>query len=361
MHVSFYRTLEEKGLRGCPPDRDVCRTILTSPKVELLPLLSAAFAVRRKFWGRKVTVHVINNVQNGLCAENCSYCAQSASSKAAITRYPMKSDREILAEARAAYRDGAFRYCMVFSGRQQGASRISHLSRLIQTIKKRYPIEVCVSPGFVTLSEARTLKTAGLDRLNHNINTSARYYKKICTTHDFEARLSTLAAAQAAGLEMCSGVIVGMGESANDVIDAALTLKKFKNVKSIPVNFFLPIKGLRLSRTSMLTPEYCLRVLCLYRFLNPNAEIRIAAGREYHLRDLQVLGLYPANSIFLEGYLNVKGAARARTLQMIKDAGFSIVSEMDLDTLIARETGSCASVKNLLSIKNTRDLHPTRI
>ncbi|MCX5681256.1 MAG: biotin synthase BioB, partial [Candidatus Omnitrophica bacterium] len=131
--------------------------------------------------------------------------------------------------------------------------------------------------------------------------------------------------------------IVGMGETPRDVIDAAFTLKKFKNVKSIPVNFFLPLKGLRLSNTPRLTPEYCLRVLCLYRFLNPRAEIRIAAGREYHLRDMQVFGLYPASSIFLDGYLNAKGESRLKTLQMIKDAGFSIKSEKNLDELIAQE------------------------
>lgn len=337
MTDKFYQKLKNVGLGGGNISKKDCHVILESKKINLLSLLGAAFCIREKFWGKVVTVHVINNVQNGQCVEDCQYCAQSRFSKAPIEIYPMKTDKEILIEAKAAYQSGAFRYCMVFSGRQQGEKRIEHLTKLIQEIKKKYPLEVCVSPGFINKDQAAILKKAGLNRLNHNINSSRDYYSKICSTHSFDKRLQTLKAAQSAGLEMCSGVIVGMGETPGDVIDAALTLKKFKNVKSIPVNFFLPLKGLRLSKAPRLTPEYCLRVLCLYRFLNPRAEIRIAAGREYHLRDMQVLGLFAANSIFLDGYLNAKGESRLKTLQMIKDAGFSIKSEKNLDELIAQE------------------------
>jgi biotin synthase len=337
MTDKFYQKLKNAGLWGGNISKRDCHAILESKKINMLLLLDAAFCIRKKFWGNAVTVHVINNVQNGQCAEDCQYCAQSRSSKAPIEVYSMKTDGEILTEAKAAYQSGAFRYCMVFSGREQGKKRIEHLTKLIQTIKKKYSIEVCVSPGFVNKEQAAILKKAGLNRLNHNINTSRSYYSKICSTHSFDKRLQTLKAAQSVGLEMCSGVIVGMGETPSDIIDAALVLKKFKNVKSIPVNFFLPIKGLPFSKMPYLTPEYCLRVLCLYRFLNPKAEIRIAAGREYHLRDMQAFGLYPASSIFLDGYLNAKGENRLKTLQMIKDAGFSIVSEKNLDGLIAQE------------------------
>lgn len=337
MNANFYKKLEKTGLNGGNISRRDCRAILKSKKINLLSLLDAAFHVRQRFWGKVVTIHIINNVQNGQCTEDCQYCVQSRRSKAPIEVYPMKTDAEILKEAKAAYESGAFRYCMVFSGKAQGQKRVEHLAKLVLAIKKKYPLEVCVSPGFITKEQAEILKNAGLNRLNHNINTSRNYYSKICSTHDFNKRLETLSAAQGVGLEMCSGVIVGMGETSSDVIDAALILKKFKNVKSIPVNFFLPLKGLRLSRALRLSPEYCLRVLCLYRLLNPRAEIRIAAGREYHLRDLQVLGLYPANSIFLDGYLNAKGESRFKTLRMIQDAGFSIKSEKKLDELIAKE------------------------
>jgi len=363
MKENFYQILEKECLSGHPVSKKDCQAILQSKEINLFLLLNAAFNIRRKYWGKDVTIHIINNVQNGHCSEDCQYCAQSKFSKAPIESYPMKSDEEILKEASIAYKSGAFRYCMVFSGREQGTKRIERLTGIIRAIKKKYPIEVCVSPGFINEEEALALKRAGLDRLNHNINTSRRYYPLICSTHDFEKRIQTLKAAQDVGLEACSGVIVGMGETSLDVIDAALNLKKFKNVKSIPVNFFLPIKGNVLSREPKLSPEYCLRVLCLYRFLHPKAEIRMAAGREYYLREMQVLGLYPANSLFMDGYLNVKGTSRLKTLQMIKDAGFSIKSEQKLDKLIQNEK-QCYNKNNQIShqllIKHAKDLRPAK-
>ena len=339
-----------------------CQKILVSTKIDLFSLLNAAYNVRKRFWGKEVTIHVINNVQNGHCGEDCHYCAQSRFSKAPIKSYPMKSDAEILDEAKRAYRSGAFRYCMVFAGREQGRKRLERLTNIIRTIKKKYKIEVCVSPGFVNKAEALLLKKAGLDRLNHNINTSSKFYSRICTTHSFDQRLQTLRAAQEVGLDMCSGVIVGMGERAGDVIDAALTLRTFKNVKSIPVNFFLPIPGTNIPQTPRLSPEYCLRVLCLYRFLNPRSEIRMAAGREYHLRSMQVLGLYPANSLFMDGYLNVKGTSRLQTLQMILDAGFTIRSEQKIDALIRKEKACYNTTQTkspFLAMKRIHDLCPS--
>ncbi|HOD12592.1 MAG TPA: biotin synthase BioB [Candidatus Omnitrophota bacterium] len=359
MSDRFYQMLIQKSFQNATLSKQVCRQILRSSRLDLLKLIQAAFVVRQRYWKKDVTIHIINNVQNGSCSEDCQYCAQSRFSKAPIAIYPMKSDQEILEEARLAYRSGAFRYCMVFSGREQGDQRIHRLVGIIRKIKRRFHLEVCVSCGFITPAQALILKKAGLNRLNHNINTSERFYKQICSTHDFQARLETLHAAQSAQLEICSGVIVGMGETVEDVIDAAFVLRQHKKVKSIPVNFFLPIKGTSVSRKTQLTPEYCLRVLCLYRFLHPRAEIRIAAGREYHLRDLQILGLYAASSIFMDGYLNVRGASRLKTLQMIKDAGFRIRSDRDLDDLIAKEKecGQIQSENDRLTFKHKDGLH----
>ena len=190
-------------------------------------------------------------------------------------------------------------------------------------MKARYPIEVCLSAGLIDIESAGVLKAAGLDRLNHNLNTSETHYPRICSTHSYQDRMDTLQAAQTVGLACCSGVIVGMGEGTNDLIKVAKELRRLE-VASLPVNFFLPIVGTQLQKTPTLTPDYCLRVLCLYRFLNPKAEIRIAAGREHHLRSMEVMALYPANSMFIEGYLNAKGSTASLTLQMIKDAGFTI-------------------------------------
>lgn len=350
MDRSFYEKLAAQGMAGEALGPAEAEAVLTSPKVELLPLLDAAYQVRRKFTGNSVTIHVLNNAQNGHCSEDCNYCAQAKSSQAEIEEYPLKSDAEILAEAKDAYESGAHRYCMVFAGRGPSQRRVEHLARLIREIKAKYPVEVCVSAGLLDSPKARLLKEAGLDRLNHNLNTSARNYPRICTTHTYDERLATLAAARENGLELCSGMIVGMGEGPQDIIEVAQTLRA-NHARSIPVNFLLPISGNVLGTAPSLSPEYCLRVLCLFRFMNPDAEIRAAAGREYHLRSLEVLALYPANSIFLDGYLNAKGSERARTLRMIQDAGFTIESEIPLEDLLTRETTPKAP-----PLKNRTDL-----
>lgn len=360
MERRFYHELAQAGLQGDMLSDELCLEILTSAAVELLPLLDAAYQVRKKYTGKEVQLHIINNAQNGHCPEDCYYCAQAKSSKADIDAYTIKSDAEMLAEAQSAYESGAYRYCMVFAGRGPSKKRVTHLARLIKEIKSRYPIQVCLSPGLIDSEDAETLKAAGLDRLNHNLNTSESHYPKICTTHTYQDRLDTLHAAQTASIELCAGIIVGMGEVEKDVIGVAKTLRELE-VQSIPVNFLIPIPGNALSDASDLNPEYCLRVLCLYRFLNPRAEIRIAAGREVHLRNMEVMALYPANSLFVDGYLNTRGASRRNTLQMIKDAGFTIKADRALEELLQQED----EPQDLLTIderktllKDIKDLRP---
>jgi biotin synthase len=331
-----YIRLASESIQGIAPSREICQTILDPAQTELLPLLDAAFEVRKHYHQKRVTVHILNNAQSGHCPEDCGYCSQAGGSDAEIESYGIKPDHEILEEARLAYQGGAFRYCMVYAGRGPSDTRLKKLAGLIKQIKDKYPLEICVSAGLVDQNGARMLKEAGLDRLNHNLNTSESFYPEICTTHTWQDRLNTLQAAGQAGLQTCSGLIVGMGETQNDVIDVAFNLRELK-VPSIPVNFLVPIEGNTISQPQGLSPEYCLRVLCLYRFVNPTAEIRAAAGREGHLRGMEVMALYPASSLFLDGYLTTRGGTRRRTLQMIRDAGFDIVSDIPLDDLIERE------------------------
>lgn len=360
MSRDFIQQLAVKSLAGEELDNDACRRILTDPGVELLPLLDAAFQVRQRYHGRQVRVHILNNAQNGHCPEDCHYCAQAKSSKADIEEYGLKPDGEMLQEARQAFAKGASCYCMVFAGRGASQSRLDRLSRVIGQIKQEFPDkEVCVSTGFVTNDGAHQLKKAGLDRLNHNLNTSEANYPNICTTHTFADRLSTLLAARQAGLKLCSGMIVGMGEREQDIIDVAKELRRLK-AESIPVNLLVPIEGNQLEADPNLTPEFCLRVLCLFRFLNPAAEVRVAAGREMHLRSMEVMALYPANSLFLQGYLNAKGAANGKTLQMIKDAGFDIKSDVDVEYLLAQGQQSEDSYADgsKVVLKTLKDLRP---
>jgi len=321
--TDVYRSLADRALAGEAPNQAEARWILDDSGVELLPLLQAAYEPRRKHFGRSVMVHVLNNIQNGLCPEDCGYCSQGKDSDSGIRKYPIKSDEEILAEAERAAKVGASRYCMVSSGRGPTLERIRKLAELVKEIKRRHPIEVCVSTGLLGDEHAKILAEAGLDRMNHNLNTSEDYYGGICSTHTYADRIATLAAAKRHNIAACSGVIAGMGESSSDFIEVAFRLRELE-VPSIPVNFLIPIEGNRVREDGSLTPERCLRMLCLMRFVNPDAEIRIAGGREGNLRSLQPLGLYPANSLFIEGYLTTMGDAAQETYRMIEDAGFEI-------------------------------------
>ena len=360
MDNEWYQSLAESAIEGKLPPQDTCLQILKDPGVELLPLLVAAYTVRKHFHGKEVTVHIINNVSNGLCTEDCNYCPQSKSSTAGITPYPEKTAEEIIAEAKQAYEAGAHRYCMVYAGRRPGRQKTERIAGLVRSIKARYPIEVCVSAGIMDEDTIRLLKEAGLDRLNHNLNTGPGRYSTICTTHTFADRLNTLKAARKAGLEVCSGIIAGMGETAGELVGLAMMLRDLE-AKSIPVNFLLPITGNRLEIARDLSPRYCLRILCLFRFLNPRAEIRTAAGREFHLRSLEVMSLYPANSLFMDGYLNTRGKSRQDTLQMIIDAGFTIKSDKTAEELLQLETRAPQdSDYSLPGLKSDADLHPAR-
>lgn len=322
----FYQRLADNALKGTPLQREEGLRILQDGDLALLPLLHAAFQVRQHYFGRRVRVQVLNNVQNGYCPEDCNYCAQSANSTAPIEKYRLKTEAEILKDAERAYLSGTYRYCMVLSGRGPNEDRVTQMAHLVQRIKARWPMEVCLSAGFIDHTMATVLKEAGLDRYNHNLNTAETHYSTLCHTHTYKDRLATLQAARGVGLEVCSGLIVGMGESPEDLWAVAQALRQLQ-VRSIPVNFYVPIPGNRLGTVEhQLTPERCLRVLSLFRFTNPDAELRAAGGREVHLRSLTPLALYPANALFSDGYLNTGGQAREEVTRMIDDAGFEVES-----------------------------------
>jgi len=361
MDPGFYTKLSQESIERKPLDASLCQRLLLDPEIELLSLLHAAFAVRQHYFGKEVTIHILNNAANGYCPEDCSYCAQSKNSTADIDEYGLKSDQEMLAEAQAAYENGAYRYCMVFAGRGPSPKRVDKICDLLGQIKEKFPgLKTCVSAGLMDQSTTAKLKAAGLDRMNHNLNTSRDRYAKICTTHTYDDRLNTLNAAREVGLDVCSGVIAGMGESAGELVELAMQLREL-NARSIPVNFLLPIKGTPINTTSELTPQYCLRILCLFRLLNPDAEIRAAAGREHHLRSLEAMALYPANSLFLQGYLNTLGNTDTQTLKMIQDAGFTIKSDIPIEKLLNKPpqtTQKTCPPTTSPNLKTITDLRP---
>jgi biotin synthase len=324
-----YAAWQAAGVDDHSIDRADAQAILRDESIDLMRLLAAAGEVRRRWFGRHVTIHVLDNVRNGACPEDCGYCGQSRDSQAPIQPYKLKSVDDIVAQAADAQRRGAYRFCMALAGRGPSDRDVGHMSEAIRRIKAM-GMRTCLSTGLMDDDKARRLADAGLDRLNHNLNTSRDRYPQICSTHTYDDRMATLRAARQAGIGLCSGLIVGMGEQAADLVEVAFALRELRT-ESIPVNFLLPIEGNRIHDPRCdgrpLSPPFVLRVLCMMRLVNPAAEVRVAAGREAHLRSLQPLALWPANSLFMDGYLLTAGSGPAETLRMILDAGFQPVFE----------------------------------
>ena len=318
-----YRDCAEKALAGvCLTDAEGL-AVLRAPDEALLELLAAAFRVRHHYFGRRVLLHVLMNAKSGLCPEDCGYCSQSSISTAAIESYPLKGRQEILAQARQAAEVGAKRFCLVISGRGPTDREIEGITDAVRAIKRELPLGICASVGLLTPEQAQALKASGVDRINHNLNTSERFYPAICSTHTYRDRMETLATVQSAQLERCCGLIAGQGETEQDLIDVAKALRQLAP-DSIPVNFLHPIQGTPLEQVHELTPTRCLKILCLFRFYNPSTEIRVAGGREYNLGHLQPLSLYPANAMFVNGYLTTDGQPADEAIAMIRQMGFEI-------------------------------------
>ncbi|MBX6332465.1 MAG: biotin synthase BioB [Gemmatimonadaceae bacterium] len=318
---AFWHTLADRALAGALIDREEARAVLAAPDTALMDQLAAAYRVRYHYWGNRVRLHYLLNAQSGLCPEDCHYCSQSKISAAEIDRYPLLARDKILAAAARAAELKAGTFCLVISGRAPGERVFEKVLDAVRAVKSQYDLKVCACLGLLTEEQAVRLRDAGVTQVNHNLNTSERFHPEICTTHGFDDRRQTVEHVKRAGLKTCSGGIIGMGESDDDVIDLALSLREL-GVRSVPVNFLIPIPGTPLAGTRALDPRRCLRVLCLYRFLLPSQEIRIAGGREVHLRSMQVMGLYPANSIFIGDYLTTPGQAAQQDYAMIADAGF---------------------------------------
>lgn len=326
---SDWHQLAEDVLAGELLTAEQALHVLDCPDEELLDLMSAAYRVRRRWFDNKVQLYFLMNAKSGLCPEDCAYCSQSKVSEAEIPRYNLLSRERLLEGARMAAERQARTYCIVISARGPNEREMQAVTSIVPEIKQQYDLKICASLGLLTLEQALELKECGVDRINHNLNTSDNYYGEICSTHSFADRLSTLRAVREAGLEICSGGIVGMGECRQDIVDLALTLRDLA-VQSIPVNFLNPIDGTPLAGPSDLNPRYCLKVLAMFRLANPDREIRIAGGRELHLGSLQPFALYAANSLFVGDYLTTKGQPPDADYQMIRDLGFNIVRNTEL-------------------------------
>ncbi|MGM0903747.1 MAG: biotin synthase BioB [Bacillota bacterium] len=310
-------------LNGKELTNEEALSILNCPDEELLELLDGAYQIRHHYYGNKVKLNMIVNAKSGLCPENCGYCAQSSISTAPIQKYKMMDKEAILKGAEQAHRLNAGTYCIVASGRGPSDKEIDQVASAVKEIKEKYNLKICACLGLIQPEQAGKLKEAGVERYNHNLNTSENHHEAITTSHTYQDRVDTVQLIKNQGISPCSGVIIGMKETSQDVVDMARSLKAL-DADSIPVNFLHAIDGTPLEGTSELNPRYCLKVLALMRYVNPTKEIRISGGREVNLRSLQPLGLYAANSIFVGDYLTTAGQESSADHQMLKDLGFEI-------------------------------------
>jgi biotin synthase len=318
-----WNVLADHAIEGNAPSTEEALAVLRSSDDELLPLLHAAFRVRARYHGREVRIHVLQNAKSGLCPEDCAFCSQSAKFATGVDRYQLQSVDELVAGAHRAHAMGAVKYCMVTSTRGPSQRDLDVICAATRRIKSELDINICTSLGLLKDGQAEQLAQAGVTRFNHNLESSRRHFPEICSTHDYDDRIRTVRAVKRAGMEACCGGIMGMGESDEDRVALAFELRALE-VESIPVNFLDPRPGTPLGETRRLAPTECLRALAMFRFVNPSRDIRVAGGREVNLGAMQSLALYPANSLFCNGYLTTPGQGPEADLRMIADAGFRV-------------------------------------
>ena len=320
-----WKILSDRILDGGRTTEEEALAILESSDDELLDVLQGAYRIRKKYFGNKVSLHLLRNVKSGKCPEDCSFCSQSTSAINDVERYDMQTVESIVEGAQAAIDRNAKRYCVVSSTRAPSPNELETICEAAIQIKQKHPtLEICSSLGLLTEEKAIKLRDAGVDRFNHNLETSENYFPEVVTTHEFGDRINTAKIVKKVGLGLCCGGLFGMGESLKDRVELAFALADL-DVDSVPINFLDPRPGTSFSgKPNPLQPNDCLRALAMVRFVIPETELRIAGGRETTLRNLQALALYPANSMFTAGYLTTGGQDYDTDKRMIEDAGFAI-------------------------------------
>ena len=268
---------------------------------------------------KQLDLCTIFNAKSGLCREDCKFCAQSCRHSTGIKTYPLKSTSEIFRAAAIAKKNGAHRFGIVTSGNALTKTELDRIAGCVSMIRAKIGIKVCASLGELSLSDLAMLKRSGLSRYHHNIETSPRYFRKIVTTHSFEDRLKTIRAAKLAGLEVCSGGIIGMGETWRDRAEMAHVLNRL-GVDSVPINMLIPIKGTPFAGMKKISAADAIKTIALFRIILQDKVIKIAAGREAVLKDHQVRAFIAgANGMLIGGYLTVKGQGLAEDRKLIKE------------------------------------------
>ena len=288
-------------------------------RLPLAELVSLADKTRARYAAGGIELCSILNAKSGLCGEDCKFCAQAARYHTGAPRYQLKSKAEMVEAARRAKAIGAERFDIVTSGGAVSKQELEDIRDAIAEITSRVGIKTCASLGRLDEAALRSLKAAGLSRYHHNIETSPKFFPKITTTHTFQDRLKTIQAAKGAGLEVCSGGIIGLGETRQDRIEMALLLRKL-GVDSVPLNILVPIKGTPLQGRERLSCAEVIRTIAIFRLILKDKIIKFAAGRESLLNDFQALGfLAGANGMLIGGYLTIKGREAQEDRQLVQE------------------------------------------
>lgn len=315
--------LTEKVLKGLQITKEEAMSLYEQPLEELC---ESADKIRRHFCSDQFDICTIINGKSGRCSENCRFCAQSAHNHTGADEYPLLPEEEILEQAKVNHSQGVLRYSIVTSGKRLSDAEVNTMCRVVERIRREVGISVCVSFGLLNEQQFKKLKEAGVSRVHNNLETSRRNFPNICTTHTFDDKLQAVRAAQAAGLSVCSGGIMGLGETPEDRIDMALTLREL-GIKSVPVNMLNPIPGTPFEHNVKLTQNDMRRIVAVYRFILPKASIRLAGGR----------GLLPdkGKSCF------TSGANAAISGDMLTTAGITVKTDMELLDELGYKAGIC--------------------
>jgi biotin synthase len=318
--------LEEKILGGGSLYKEEASYIAGISGYDIFKLFLSANRIRSHFTGNRAGLCSIVNAKSGACPEDCSFCVQSSKSTAAIDVYPLMKKAYIMEKAREAKRAGVKRFSIVTSGKRVSPRDLHSLADMISDIKT-IGLHPCVSLGILNKRDLNILKTAGLERYHHNLETSERFFKLICTTHTLRDKIKTIDAAKTTGLSICSGGIFGMGETWQDRIDMAFHLKDL-DVDSVPINFLIPMKGTALEHLDFLHPFEALKILSLYRFILPQKEIRVCGGRMQVLNDFKsFVFLAGADSLLTGNYLTTPGISFEDDLRLIKTYGLTVSAD----------------------------------
>jgi biotin synthase len=322
-NTRFIKKLTDNALRGRPATRrDAKRILSIEHQGDIMLLLSHANIVRQHFHGPEIDLCAIVNAKSGRCSENCAFCAQSAHFRTAVESYPLMNGKDIIAAAKNCLHNKTHRFSIVTSGK--GIVSRADFKRIFATIEKLSCIPgmaACASLGILAPEQFSLLKQAGLKRYHHNLETAESFYPHICTTHSFSQRAATVRAARAAGLEVCSGGILGLGETPDQRVELALTLRELE-VDCVPLNFLNPLPGTPLEKQPHLPPLDILKAIAMFRFVLPEKELRVCGGREVNLRTLQpFMYLAGASGVMTGNYLTTSGRDPAVDIREILDLG----------------------------------------